>query len=431
MQNTLTFVAIVLLAFSFLSATITLKESMPSKRHFWSASGLISFVLGTGALIALLYQLPHVPMGMIVAVFVLGLVGLLLWGTTFTTARQKGGRLKVLWQHLRFAEQVGLPNWQSLDVGHLRAEDKSEAKVISRVVNIGAALTIFPGLVLILAASIVMNVRGNEQSDFLSHAVGFYTLLIATCWTTAFILTILIVSLVQGIRGTGNQLTLPKVVNSLGTWAGLGAVIAVFVGALIPLVVVPLSRGQFHLLGTALLDSISPALLLDISTAGAVYGFLIGEVISLINISAGEENVYVKATLPPILFAVITTVLGLVGLTPGHLSSALANDYRHTVLGSSSSGTDPFQTGLSQGLDSQEGWANVVSGLDQHGWNLAVDHHVFFILTWTVAILVALFSTTVRIRKRELALLSMTPAATPSNPGVPPKSSGKDSKQSQ
>ena len=310
--------------------------------------------------------------------------------------------------HLKFAGRVALPDWESLDTKDLRATDRSDASHINQIVNVGAVLVIVPGIALVLAASILMNVRGNQTSDFLSHAVGFYTLLIATCWTAAYVLTIAATSLMQVLRGNGGGITLPRVAISLGTWAGFGAAAGVFVGALIPLVVVPLSTGEFHLLGMALLDTVSPSLLLDISTAGAVYGFLIGEVVSVVSISAREKNLYIRSVLPPLMFAVTSSLLGLAGLTPGALSKALSTEYSKTMV-PGKSGEDPFTTALTQGLDTQDGWAHVVAGLDQHGWNQVVDHHVFFVLTWVAAILVAAFTLTIGIRKREMELLSLPP----------------------
>lgn len=403
----------IFLGLSLLCAVLSHREKRSSRRRICAVLGLVSFIVSAGMVFWALLSGTIAPAAMLWLSGALVLVGLALWAALILLNQGHGNDLRLIRKHLRFAKRVALPDWESLDTSELRAEDRTEATHINEVVNIGAVLVIFPGVVGVLGASILMNVRGNETSDFLSHAVGFYTLLVATCWTVAYILTIVIVSLLQLRRGTASGITLSQVAVSLGTWAGFGAAGGVFVGTLIPLVVVPLSTGQFSPLGMALLDSVSPALLLDISTAGAVYGFLIGEVISVVSIAAGEKNLYVKTVLPPTLFASIVTVLGLVGLTPGKLAHALSNEYIAQVLGGLvPSGTDPFATALTEGLDTQRGWAHVVAGLDQGGWNTIVDHHIFYIFTWVVAFLVVMFSLTIAVRKREMALLATPPEST-------------------
>ena len=407
MQNLLLIPAAILLGVGFLAALFSVRERLPSKRHFWSLIGSVSFLAGTGLAIAWLFTLSKVPVMMMIIVVILAVLGAVFWSVLLIAGRREGHGLEVIEHHLRLAATVALPGWKNMDARSLLAEDQREAKRIDQVMTVGAAMVIFPGIVMTMAASIVMNVRGSSTSDFLAHSVGFYTLLIATCWTSAYVITIFIVSVVQLVRRNGSGLDLPAVAMSLGKWAGLGAALAVFVGALIPLVVVPLSQGEFKVLGMSLLDSVSPSLLLDISTAGAVYGFLVGEVISIVNISSKEQNLYVKTALPPLLFASMATILGLIGLTPGRLSKSLSNEYTKMVLTGHDSGADPFATALSEGLDTQQGWANVVVGLDQHGWNNIVDNHIYYAMTWIIAILVALFSMTVHIRRRELELVAM------------------------
>lgn len=406
MNSILLSLAAIALGLSLLCAAVSLREEIRIKRRTWAVLGTVTFIAASGLVLASLRSDPLVPVAMVGVAGALLAVGLIFWIALFALNRSSGYGLGLVAVHLKFASKVALPDWKSLDTEDLRATDRSDASRINQVVNVGAVLVIVPGITLVLAASILMNVRGDQTSDFLSHAVGFYTLLIATCWTAAYVLTIAAVSLIQVLRGNGGGITLPKVAISLGTWAGFGAAAGVFVGALIPLVVVPLSKGEFHLLGMALLDTVSPSLLLDISTAGAVYGFLIGEVVSVVSISAQEKNLYLRTVLPPFLFAALSSVLGLFGLTPGSLSRALSAEYSKTMT-PSKTGEDPFTTALSQGLDTQEGWANVVAGLDQHGWNQVVDHHVFFVLTWVSAVLVAMFTLIIGIRKREVELLSL------------------------
>ena len=407
------------LGLSLLCGAVSLREKVRVKRRTWAVLGTATFIVAGVVVLVTLGSDPYVPLPMVWVAGALLLVGLIFWIALFALNRSSGDGLGLVAVHLKFAGRVALPDWESLDTKELRATDRSDASHINQIVNVGAVLVIVPGIALVLAASILMNVRGNQTSDFLSHAVGFYTLLIATCWTAAYVLTIAATSLMQVLRGNGGGITLPKVAISLGTWAGCGAAAGVFVGALIPLVVVPLSTGEFHLLGMALLDTVSPSLLLDISTAGAVYGFLIGEVVSVVSISAREKNLYIRSVLPPLMFAVTSSLLGLAGLTPGALSKALSTEYSKTMV-PGKSGEDPFTTALTQGLDTQYGWAHVVAGLDQHGWNQVVDHHVFFVLTWVAAILVAAFTLIIGIRKREMELLNLPPRQ---EPAPDPKSS--------
>lgn len=419
MRGVLLAVAVLGLGLGFLAAIVSARESRRSKREMWAIIGSATFTVGAAAFVWWLFLLPAVPVTMRWIALVAAVVGVGLWLAVLLPAGLgrwggSGHGLSALKRNLAFAGKVALPGWQGLDTTAMRAEDRDEAARVKRVINVAAAIVVIPVIAAIMAASIVMNIRGSQTSDFLSHAIGYFTLLIAACWTVAYLLTILLVSIFQLARGNGRGLDLSRVAVSVGTWAGLGAAGSVFVGTLIPVVVVPLSRGEFRPLGLSLLDSISPSLLLQISTAGAVYGFMLGEVISTINISTREANLYVKAALPPLLFAGITTVLGLIGLTPGRLSAQLSAQYRQSANIPSSG--DLFKTAMSEGMDSDTGWASLVAGFDQHGWNGIVDHHVFYILTWVVALLVATFSLTLQIRRREVELMGEGEAASPSHP---------------
>ena len=391
----------------FLSAMLVWREKSQRVRFWWSMIGVGSFAVSSACLAGLLLRMHTRSWGLIWAAVAVVVIGLVFWILLLIGNYARDHGTDSLRTRLRLAGRVCLPGWRSLGEASYRAEDVREASKINMVINVGAAILVVPGIAGVLIVAILMNVRDSETSDFLSHAVGYYTLLLATAWTVSYLLTILLVTIVQVVRGNKSEITLTKVAISLGTWAGFGAAGGVFVGTLIPLVVVPLAKGGFHALGTSLLDSISPSLLLDISTAGAVFGFLVGEVISLVQISGGEQNLYVKAVAPPIVFAGLTTVLGLAGLTPGKLSDSLSTEYKKTVLSAADlKSTDHFKTALSEGLDTQSGWANAVAGFDKGGWNTMVDHYIFYLATWVVAVLVVLFSLTLAIHEREEVLLS-------------------------
>lgn len=434
MHHLLVASVVVLMGVSFLAGLVSLKERSRAKRFLWSAVGIVSFTAAGVAIMAFLFRLPHHPLWLMWAAGSLLTFGLGVWvALAILNKGPQSGELTIK-QRLHFAAQIALPGWKTLDTTEFRGEDRKDASRVTVALTIAAILVVIPGIAIVLATSILMNIRGSQASDFISHAVGYYTLLVATAWTASYVVTILCVSLVQIIRGNGRGLTLSQVAISLGTWAGLGAAGGVFVGALIPLVVVPLASADLHflglsfdlhLLGVSLLDAISPSLLLEISAAGAIFGFLLGEVISLVDISEGEKNLYVKTCVPPLLFALVSTGLGRIGLTPGKLSTMLAEEYNKTVLGGKSpTGSDPFQTAISQGLDSREGWASVVVGFEAKGWNDIVDQHVFYLMTWIIAILVALFSLTVQIRAREVQLLeahsSLSPSLAPAASGSAP-----------
>lgn len=406
MENVLIAIFAVAAALAFLSAMVALKERTQHMRFWWSAFGVFSFALSSAALLVLLLRMSNVPWGFVWSAVVVIALGLIFWIALLIGNYAEDHGDHSLGDRLRLAGRVCLPGWRSLEGASYHAQDVREASRINSVLNVGAAILVLPGVASVLVVAILMNIRDNQTSDFISHVVGYYALLLATSWTVAYLATILLISLVQVIRGNKSELTIGKVGVSLGTWAGFGAAGGVFVGTLVPLVVVPLAKGGFTKLGVSLLDSISPALLLDISTAGAVFGFLIGEVISLVSLSGGEENLYVKVALPPVLFAAITTVLGIAGLTPGKLSESLSDEYKKTVLsgGGPQSGTN-FETAMSEGLDTQSGWANAVAGFDEGGWNKIVDHDIFYLATWIIALLVVLFAMTLGIRKREETLL--------------------------
>ena len=406
-QNLVVSVTALFLGGAFLAAIMCLRARDHNHHLVWSVIGTVSYAIGATSAVVGLRRLPVDYPLITWAALILLILGCLFWvALLITSAGERRAHGRSLSQRLRFLSKVALPGWRDLDTSQFKAVDRREASRISMILNIGAALVVIPGVVGVLAVAIIMNISSSQTSDLIAHAVGFYALLLATCWTLAYIITIAVVALVQVLRGNGHELTVSAVAVSLGTWAGFGAAGGVFVGALVPVIVVPLAKTELKVLGVSLLDSISPTLLLDISAAGAVFGFLLGEVISLIDISGGEENLYLKAAAPPIMFAGTATVLGLAGITPGKLATVLAKEYDKTILvGVNTDGVDPFKTAMADGLDSQTGWASVVSGFEQHGWNQMVDHRGYYLITWLVAILVVLFALTIKLRWREEQLL--------------------------
>ena len=411
MENLVVSVAALFLGGAFLAAIMCLRSKDHTHHLVWSIVGTVSYAIGATAAVMALRTLPVDYPLITWAGLLLLVLGCLFWiALLITSVGERRAHGRSLGERLRFLSKVALPGWKSLDTSEFKAIDRREASRISMILNIGAALVVIPGVVGVLAVAIIMNISSSQTSDFIAHAVGFYALLLATCWTLTYIITIAVVALVQVLRGNGHELTVSAVGVSLGTWAGFGAAGGVFVGALVPLIVVPLAKSQLKLLGVSLLDSVSPTLLLDISAAGAVFGFLLGEVISLIDISGGEENLYLKATTPPLMFAGLATVLGLAGITPGKLATVLAKEYDKTVLAEINKGDiDPFKTAMADGLDSQTGWASVVSGFEVHGWNQMVDQHGYYLITWLVSIMVVLFSMTIKLRAREEQLLIIEP----------------------
>lgn len=414
MLNFLVYSTVLFWGLGFLAAVLTLRDTDPRRHFLWSVGGALSFIAGAASLIALLVQSNVAGFVFVWVTVALVVVGLIFWtALIFTHRGYEGDGQRTLRERIQFALRVALPGWRNLDTEQFRNEDRKDAGRISVALNVGAVLVVIPGIALVLTASIIMNINSSETSDFISHAVGYYTLLVATCWTLTYLVTISLVVLFQIFRGNGRELTITRAAVSVGTWAGFGAAGGVFVGALVPLIVVPLASGHYDLLGISLLDSVSPSLLLDISAAGAVFGFLLGEVVSLVSITFGEQNLYLKAVAAPLLFAVTATLLGQVGMTPGKLSNVLGAEYRRTVLeGINTDPVDPFKTAISTGLDSQQGWAMAVSGFEESGWNQMVDQHVFYTLTWLVAVIVMLFAFAFEVRQREEKLLKANGATT-------------------
>ncbi len=169
------------LGLSLLCGAVSLREKVRVKRRTWAVLGTATFIVAGVVVLVTLGSDPYVPLPMVWVAGALLLVGLIFWIALFALNRSSGDGLGLVAVHLKFAGRVALSDWESLDTKELRATDRSDASHINQIVNVGAVLVIVPGIALVLAASILMNVRGNQTSDFLSHAVGFYTLLIATC----------------------------------------------------------------------------------------------------------------------------------------------------------------------------------------------------------------------------------------------------------
>ncbi len=312
-----------------------------------------------------------------------------------------------LTSRIKFLYRLSQPDWEELDLTKYSQEDRRDASNITRIVEVTSTLVAFPGILILLAASIMMNIRGSEASDFAARTLGYYTLLIATCWTIVYLVTLAVVSINQVLRDQGSGLSPAAVAVSVGTWAGFGAAGGVFVGALIPIVVIALPNSPFKGLDVTLLDTISPDLLLNISTAGAVIGFLLGEAISVTALARGEKNLITQTVVPPLVFGATASVLGAFRLRPGAISRYLASQYKEDYLKGDALTASPFETASKADLDTSEGWASLVASFDKSGWNSFVDTHLYFWITWAVVLLVIMFSFTIRAHQRELALANM------------------------
>lgn len=307
-------------------------------------------------------------------------------------------------KRLRYIYRLAQPNWRELSSPNFTAADQRSASRSTTIIGFSVAAIAIPAVFLLLAASILMNIRGSVTSDFAARTLEYYTLLIATCWTISYLTTLALLAIQQVLRDQGRDLSPAQVVLSVGTWAGFGAAGGVFVGALIPAVVIIIPKGPFQSLDLTLLDTISPNLLLNISASGAVIGFLLGEVISVISFAEGEKDLFVKTVLPPTIFAASATILGAVGLRPGAISAHLSRQYAQDALKGHANVPNPFTTAANADLDTSSGWASLIVSFDQHGWNTLVDTRFYFVGTWVVALLVIAFGFTFRIHKRELSL---------------------------
>ncbi len=341
------------------------------------------------------------------ALGLLGWIFVLIWRRRAAAPTWPSLARVPLRERITYLVRLTLPGWRSLSAPEHLHEDTKEASRTAATLAVTAAVVAVPTVIVLIALAIMLNIRGSAASDFASRTLGYYTLLIASCWTVIYLLTLIVTTLLQILRGNGRQLDFTRAAITVGTWAGLGAAGGVFVGALIPVVVIVLPGGPFASLDTPLLDAISPELLLNTSATGAIFGFLLGEIISLPDLSGGEDNLILGVGLPPVLFGTLASLGGWLGLRPGALSAHLAAQYRVDVLAHNPEVPDPFTTATNIDLDSHSGWATLVEAFDRHGWNLLVDSRIYFFLTWMVVHLVVLFALTLRLHQRELELVSL------------------------
>ncbi len=342
-------------------------------------------------------------------------VGLLLWVGSLARRHRlldeesEARHRTPLLERIKFSLALASPKWKELEAPGYALEDHQGASRTARFMVVGTSLVAFPSVVVLLGSTMMMNIRGSSASDFASHIVGYYTLLTATSWTITFVATLVLVAIQQSLSsGTKQTLDLADVVLAVGTWAGFGAAGGVFVGALIPVAVILIPSGPFKSLDITLLDAITPDLLLSTSAAGAVLGFLLGEVISLVSYAAEEQNLLTRTVFPPVLFGVLATLFGLFGLRPGAISQHLAKLYRAEDKQMSYSGDDPFTVAKHVDMDSSDGWAEMVEAFDKSGWNHMVDSYIYFWGTWLAVILVVLFSYSLSTYKRELQLAAFS-----------------------
>lgn len=348
---------------------------------------------------------------LLIAALVMVIAGLTFWVLAWLRRHKTadedvpGRRKSPLMDRIKFNLQLGSANWQQLEIPAYAKEDHRDLSRFGRLMLIAAGAVTIPSVLALLATTILMNIRGSSASDFAAHTVGYYTLLTATSWTVIFLATLLLVALHQVAVGrTRGSLSISDVVISVGTWAGFGAAGGVFVGALIPIVVILIPSGPFQQLDVTLLDTITPDLLLSTSAAGAVLGFLLGEVISLVSFATAEQNLFMRVAAPPVLFGFLASVLGPMGLRPGAMSKRLAELYTQQTKHGASGGSDPFAVARNVDLDSSEGWSQLIEAFDKAGWNQMVDSYFYYVFTWVTVILVVLFSYSLAVHQRELKL---------------------------
>ena len=281
----------------------------------------------------------------------------------------------------KLAQRLSREQWRSGEPINLRTDHQIASRTESLLIATALVIGV-PTSLVILVLCVAVNIRNSDQSELMGNTVGFYCLLFAACWTLMYLLTILIVALVQYLRGGSHGVHITTMASDVATWAGLGGAGGVLVGAMIPVLVVSLPSDVTGRLGVTLLDAISPALLLNISAAGVVVGFLVGEVISLSSILGPDENLYAKTLLAPGIFLVLVLGGGLLGLTPGKLAHTISETYQAQGSPAATDLSDPFGVAITDGLDTEEGWRALVTGFDAAGWNGLVDHEVYYLLTF-------------------------------------------------
>lgn len=428
---------VILYGVSLLSTWVALRDPRKNNRAHALVWAARSFTIGSAFLVSYFgirkYQARSTDVAQVDDYLWYGSIGLFTLGAVVwlfvhvrrhrqALAHPELSRHRAPWtERLKFLRDLSRSNWKRLEAPAYSLEDSTGASRSATAVVVGSTVVVFPLVLILLAASMLTNLRGSAASEFASHTIGYYTLLIATSWTIVFLATILLVAVLQLLRGRSSELNLSfsNVVISVGTWAGLGAAGGVFVGALIPALVLSLPEGSFRFLDTTLLDTISSDLLLDISASGAILGFLVGEVISLTKFAEGEENLVVRTVFPPVLFGALATITGYFGLRPGFMSTRLAEMYKEDMLVADLGGADPFVTSTIVDLGSSEGWGALVASFDEHGWNKFVDQNLYLWITWVLVALVVIFGFSWALYRRELELVEAEMPHHPPNGSQP------------
>lgn len=120
-------------------------------------------------------------------------------------------------------------------------------------------------------------------------------------------------------------------VRILASASGVGTVFGALVASLVPVVgvLMPSAAGiPEH--GTAL-DGMRPDLLIELSGAGAIAGFIVGQLAVPLAFSQRAENLAYRAVIGPAVFAAVVAVLSWCGVTPALLLRRVAAIFRPSV----------------------------------------------------------------------------------------------------
>ncbi|RLP07029.1 hypothetical protein [Propionibacterium australiense] len=228
--------------------------------------------------------------------------------------RRTAGRARAT---LRHGNRIIAPTgWGELNIGPRSLGRLLEPQTLVRAHLVG--LLLVPVLVATFLAWAV-NSRPNLTRATLGAGIGYNGLAIASCLTTALILTALFMTILTYSRTLTVGLDLRASVRAVAEGTGFGTAAGLLTAALVPAAAFLLTIEEGHS------ASLTPRLLVDIPAAYAIIGFTVGLFASLTRMCRKAQNLVIRRLVCPLVFVVFLTSMTHIGFSPANILRTLAS----------------------------------------------------------------------------------------------------------
>jgi hypothetical protein len=252
----------------------------------------------------------------------------------------------------------------------------------------GLLLALVP-LLISAAAVLHLGDQSAAMSVVLRTLVSLESFFLASCLSVGLLLTAALFALARFVGVVSWRPRYGKGVQLLAAASGVGTTFGAFVGSLVPVVGMLLSTNDTPAEGVTAFDGMQPLLLLELSGAGAIVGFILGQMMFPLTFSENATNLVYRSVLGPGVFALVMAVVARLGASPSEMLQRTAAVFRPSVDSVSPGMTDDQASSLLA-----QDWRSVVvyladygttSFLDARGLTVSVIVVSLGVAGWTIA----------------------------------------------